>query len=161
MTLLNHTNSLSRERRYRLAIELLKRVIPLWDKYSDKHKLSYRDSVVGLKHTVSRKLPKETVESIEKLLDAGKTYSDGIPGIHEQYIDPVIALQDDDWKLPGEILNVFYSSYNLAEAFTSAEEMLSEDSAIYISINQSIDALTESKTMTHEEINTILTSIKD
>jgi hypothetical protein len=163
MTLHKFTNSLSKDKKFHLAIELLKHAIPIWESYTVGNKITYRDSVAGLKHTVEIDLLRDTIEAIEQKLksDVQIFQSDWkIKNLHTQFIDPIVAIQDDDWQLPDAVLKTFYSVYNLIEAFTENEETVFGDSTIYVSINQAIDALESSRIITMEEINNILNSNK-
>ncbi len=50
VTLQEYIDSLSKEKRFEIAIALAKLTLPIWDKYADKNDLTYRDTVVGLTH---------------------------------------------------------------------------------------------------------------
>ena len=65
MTLQNFCDSLPEDKKIQLAIRLAKLTMPIWNNYADKHKLSYRDSIVGLKHTIERNMLEETLKEIE------------------------------------------------------------------------------------------------
>ena len=92
---------------------------------------------------------KLTYEDKKKLFD-----------LNNQFLDPIIAIEDDDWKLPDDVLKIFYAVYNLIEAFSGRDKTVFGDSSIYISINQAIDSLETSKTLTEEEIKEILDKYK-
>jgi hypothetical protein len=78
-----------------------------------------------------------------------------------QFDDPIIALQDTDWELPNEVQKTFYAVYNLIDTLMGKKKTVFEESSIYVSINQAIDALETSKTLTFDEINKILIDIKN
>lgn len=155
MTLQKYIESLPENGQVILAIKLIKLALPLWDTYSCKNDLSYRDKVVGLKYSVEKQLLQNTVTTIEKYLNSNKLkkiISKGkLQRLRGMFDDPIVALQDNDWSLPYEIQNIFYSVYNLIDTFLGNDQ-----SSMYISINQSADALEMSKVLTYDEIRIIL-----
>jgi hypothetical protein len=164
MTLQKYTDSLSKEKQFNLAIKLTKLALPIWEHYVGYKKHRYRDSVVGLKHSVNRELLKDSIESAEFFFNSDHQNSElreKLLLLYAQFEDPVIAIQDDDWKLPDNVLNTFYSVYNLLEAMLVIDRSTLDDSAISVSINQAIDALESSKTLTSDEINGILDNFKN
>jgi len=76
--------------------------------------------------------------------------------LRERFDDPIVALQDRDWKLPDEVQKTFYSVFNLLEACLGNLESSFGELTIYISINQAVDALDISKIVTPEEIKDML-----
>jgi hypothetical protein len=161
MSLQKFIESLSEENQFRLAIKLAKRALPIWNKFADKTELSYRDSVAGLKHTVDKSLLKDALESVENYLKNKRSdFSEEETNLYKKFIDPIVALQDDDWELPDEVLKTFYSVYILIEALIDNEKPVFGNSSLYVSINHSIDALVYSKTLSTDEINGILDSFK-
>jgi hypothetical protein len=146
MTLKAYTESLSKDKQIRLAIKLIKLAIPIWDNYADKHELIYRDTVVGLIHSVNRELLKDAIEAIEKDINLNKLKRIFIKNIvlidiHNQFDDPIVALQDIDWELPDEVLKIFYAVYNLLDSFIEKNKTFFDESKIYVSIDQALDAL--------------------
>jgi hypothetical protein len=111
-----------------------------------------------MKHNIHKGLLTETVDAVEEYIKThriirvmnGKSRQ---MSLLKQFEDPVIALQDMDWKLPDEVQKTFYAIYNLLEASIGKEQTTFNEPTIYISINQAIDALETSKEMTFEEIN--------
>ena len=70
-------------------------------------------------------------------------------------------MQDCDWELPDEVFKTFYSVHNLLDSLVGKKQTVFGESTIYVSINQAIDAIEKSKTLTLEEINAILEEIKN
>ena len=153
MTLQQFCTNLPEDKRTQLAITLAKLTLPVWNNFADKHKLSYRDSIVGLKHPVDRNLLENSINEIET--SCFKT-TNRLLELYNSFIDPIVALQDDDWVLPNPVQKTFYSVYNLLESVIGKEQAVSEDSVIYVSINQAVDALETSKTLTEDEIKKYL-----
>ena len=108
MSLQKYIESLSKEKQFSLAIKLAKFALPIWDKFADKNELSYRDSIAGIKHTVDKNLLNDTIVSAENYLRSNKLdFNEGETDLYKKFIDPIVALQDDDWDLPDEVLKTF------------------------------------------------------
>ena len=61
MTLEEHISNLPKDKRFDIAIRLTRLALPIWDNYSNRNELAYRDTVVGLMHSVDRTLLKNTI----------------------------------------------------------------------------------------------------
>jgi hypothetical protein len=161
MTLEQHIESLSKDRQFEIAICLIRLALPIWDKYADNYELTYRDSVVGLNHSVDKNLLKNTVDAVEKYNSTNKIYKAivkhlELSSLSKKFSDPILALQDLDWELPNEVEKTFYSVHNLLDAALGKEKTAFNETTIYVAINQAIDALDTSKSLTEEETRKIL-----
>lgn len=104
-----------------------------WDAFTKKSKkLSYRDSVVLMKHQIEKGLPRNALQAV----------IDGLPNkrIEECYLEPIAALQDMDWEPPENIEYAFYSIYNLYRKYCEGAEI--DD---WLIINQSLSSETDEK----------------
>lgn len=161
MTLKEYIDNLSIDKQFDIAIRLTKLALPIWDKYAEKNELTYRDTVVGLQHSVDRAILKNTIYAVEKYISTNfinKVIIKNIDllSLSSQFSDPIIALQDLDWELPDEIEKTFYAVHNLLDSALGKEKTAFNETTIYVTINQVIVALDSSKTITQEEIRKIL-----
>lgn len=161
MTLEEYIDNLSIDKQFDIAIRLTKLALPIWDKYAEKNELTYRDTVVGLQHSVDRAILKNTIYAVEKYISTNFINKAIIKNIDllslsSQFSDPIIALQDLDWELPDEIEKTFYAVHNLLDSALGKEKTAFNETTIYVTINQVIVALDSSKTITQEEIRKIL-----
>lgn len=161
MTLEEYIDNLSIDKQFDIAIRLTKLALPIWDKYAEKNELTYRDTVVGLQHSVDRAILKNTIYAVEKYISTNfinKVIIKNIDllSLSSQFSDPIIALQDLDWELPDEIEKTFYAVHNLLDSALGKEKTAFNETTIYVTINQVIVALDSSKTITQEEIRKIL-----
>ena len=161
MTLEEHIENLPKDKQFDIAIRLTKLSLPIWNKYADKNELTYRDTVVGLHHFVDRALLKNTIDAVEKYISTNMISkvvikNTDLLSLSRQFSDPIVALQDIDWELPNEVEKTFYAVHNLLDAALGKEMTAFNESTIYVTINQAIDALDSSKTMTEEEIRKVL-----
>ena len=68
MTLEEHIDNLPRDKQFDIAIRLTRLILPIWNNYADKNELAYRDTVVGLLHSLDRTLLKNTIDAVEKYI---------------------------------------------------------------------------------------------
>ena len=161
MTLEEHIENLPKDKQFDIAIRLTKLSLPIWNKYADKNELTYRDTVVGLHHFLDRVILKNTIDAVEKYISTNMISkvvikNTDLLSLSRQFSDPIVALQDIDWELPNEVEKTFYAVHNLLDAALGKEMTAFNESTIYVTINQAIDALDSSKTMTEEEIRKVL-----
>jgi hypothetical protein len=157
MTLQEYIEGISKNKQFRIALKLTKQALPILDRYASKHKLTYRDSIVGLIHQVDKNLLRDTIDAIDAVLNSSnseeKTKNEDIfADLCKKFDDPIVALQDLDWELPKEVEKIFYSVYNLTEFMNGNEQTVFEESTIYVAINQAADALITNKLMSFHEI---------
>lgn len=146
MNLEEYCNSLPKTQQLELALHVTKTALPAWEDYTDNHPLSYRDSVVNLQHDVPKRLLTDTVEELEK----SPANMEKLRQLHALFQDPIIALQDGDWKLPNALEKIFYAVYNLSEA------ALTNAPTISLAINQAIEALETEKILSEVQIRDII-----
>jgi hypothetical protein len=161
MTLQEYVDSLPEKLQFSLAIKLTKLVLPIWDKFAENNGTTYRDTVVGLTHSVRSDLLRNTVLSVEKYNNANWLLKPVIKHAALKYLanefsEPIVALQDADWKLPNTVLMSFYSIYNLLDAALGRQKTVFDETTIYITINQAISALESSQACTIEEIKDLV-----
>jgi hypothetical protein len=161
MTLQEYTDNLPNDQQFSLAIRLTKLVIPIWEKYADSNTTTYRDTVVGLTHSVNKNLLRKTVSSVEEYFGAIPLLKPIIRNTQlkfykSEFREPIVALQDDDWKLPNEVLMAFYSIRNLLDLALGKDKTGFDESTIYVIVNQAIDALESSQSFSTEEIRDML-----
>ncbi len=165
MSLQGLIENLPPENQFELAIQLAKCTLPIWKKFAVKNKLNYHDTIVGLKHAVDENLPEGTLIAIEIYLTAKKLQynfdnKEEIWQLYKQFEDPIVALQDDDWELPDDVLKTFYAIYNLLKATIGIKKTTFDENVVYVSINQSVEALEISGLLTVEEIDGIIAKFK-
>lgn len=161
MTLREYIDSLSKDKQFALAIRLTRSALPVCEKYADNNDLSYRDSVIGLHHSVDRQLLHKTINAVEKFVFTNRIKRIVIKNIDllsadKQFSDPIAALQDTDWELPYDVERTFYAVHNLLAAALGNVKNVFNETKIYVAINQAAEALASSKTLTEEEIRRIL-----
>ena len=157
MSLKDFLSAISEKNQYGLSIKFLKLGLPIWDNFTSKSKnLEYIDTVVGMHHKVSKKIIQRAMDIATKTINRPNSRTKKLIELKEEFIDPIVALQALDWEIPKSAQLIFYSAYNLVESLTGRKATFNGDSIIFISINQSIDAITREKIKTFEDINNLL-----
>lgn len=150
--------SLTETQRYRIAIDLIERLYPVWDEFAhNQSNLEYIDTVVGMEHSVDKDIVKRTVLLAKNWMD-GRCDKMELELINDMYTDPIISLQDEDWEIDHTIELIFYSVYNLMRKVNGVEKSLFGEEQLYLVINQAADALLQSNSMTVDEINSLLSA---
>lgn len=113
----------------------------VWDNFACDSILKYRDTVVGLSHEVDKRLPHRVVDLVRSFINSELEerirYQQPLEDILSEYLEPIVALQDDDWQLPNFAKMAFYSVWNLLEGVKNQT-----DNRIFaISISQACEAL--------------------
>ncbi|OFY89695.1 MAG: hypothetical protein A3K10_14570 [Bacteroidetes bacterium RIFCSPLOWO2_12_FULL_31_6] len=157
MSLQDLLSTIPEKNQHELSVKFLTIGQPIWKDYAINNKnLEYTDTVVGMQHKVSHDIIQRTIDLISEEIKSPKSKTKQIAELHQEFRDPIISLQDMDWEVPESVLLIFYSAYNLIESLKGKKETYDDESMIYISINQSIDAITREKIKTFNEINTLL-----
>ncbi len=179
MTLREYTAGLPKSKQYDLAIKLIKLALPIWSNYVEKNELVYRDTVVGMMHEIDRDLLPDSVLAAEEylapkqmetntseknilihLLERFRLKQKMPPNklihLYDKFLEPIVALQDLDWELPYETQRIFYAVYNLLSSLVDKEETIFNEPTIYVSINQAIDALETSQTLSTDEVKKVI-----
>ncbi len=79
----------------------LEEAVIVWERHAPGLKLAYRDSVVGMHHEIDPALPRRTLLA-----------SEDRAALEKEWLEPITALQDDDWELPDAARDAFYAAYN-------------------------------------------------
>jgi hypothetical protein len=97
--------AMSAEQQRAVHLKLCEHALQVWEEYFPPGStLTYRESVVGISQELETGLPREALASIRE----GRDLAD----IKSAYCEPIVALQDDDLKLPDPALYAYYAIYN-------------------------------------------------
>jgi hypothetical protein len=111
-----------------VQLALCHHALGVWEAYVRRHgPIEYVDSVVGMYHCVDNALPRDALTSVEAGVDRA--------GVVQRYLEPIVALQDDDLELPNHIELAYYAIYNL---YRSAVEGAALDD--WLIVNQALAA---------------------
>jgi hypothetical protein len=135
--------------------------LPIWEEFAAQDALTYIDGVVGVQHTISATLPAR-VHAIAQRHLAGDPSLDSEEGqatlkvLKHEFIEPIVALQDDDWDLPEPVKLIFYAHSNLLEHLSGAVESVFGESLLYVTVNQAVDGIEKSGKMTMAQLREVL-----
>jgi hypothetical protein len=164
MSLKRYIDSLPKRKQFEVAIKLARLAMPMWNEYvattpyqKDGY-VYYLNRALGGEHLISKDLLPRTVDSIEKYVhtdfnpvgyDAQK-----FNALMNECLEGIHGLEwEQDWELEKPLKLLVFAVYNLLEAAMVNEQSISGESMIYVSVNQSVDALTASGRMTFEEVH--------
>jgi hypothetical protein len=155
MDLKEYCHSITTEKLFGLAIKVCEAALPIWWEYSANNELTYRDTVVGLRHEVDSNLLQNSVSFCKGEIFESAAGNPILIKLLEKFSDPIVALQDSDWELPYPVERVFYAVYNLLDGLRNRVSYENE-LVHYVSVNQAVDAPTEGGLMSFEEIKEII-----
>jgi hypothetical protein len=153
MTLEEYCKSLPKDELFTLAITLCEKALPIWTSYASLNKLTYTDTVVGMLHEVKSDLLDDTISYCQ----SNSFEKNQLNSLLNEFTDPIVALQDSDWELPSPVEKIFYAVYNLLCGIQKPITVFDE-STLYVSANQAVNALDESGLMSFEQIRMIIYS---
>ena len=166
MTLIEIVNNLENKNQIKLAIELIEIGLPIWVNYTEKTQIEYTDSVVGMYHKIDNGLIERSIKLLKKgngrkISITNKIYEFKIKSLHNEIREVVVAREDNDFEIPPEVELILYSTSNLIEYAIGKVNNSLKGNLVYISINQSIDAITQSGILTFSEIDKIIIRAND
>ena len=165
MTLSEFVHSLEEKNQVKLATDLIEIGLPIWNEYLSQNKIEYNDSVVGMYHKVNKGLLKKAVGIFKNNLKNNgfvfkKTNKIRLKLLLKEYSEPRVALIDEDFGLPKNVELIFLAGYYLTEFLTGRKQSSWDGNNTYVSINYSIDSITDSGIKTESEIKNILNEYK-
>jgi hypothetical protein len=107
---------LTPERQRQVHLLLCEEALGVWNAYAAEHApIRYSDSVVGMRHKVDLRLPRDALRSAQ----AGTDLAD----VERRYQEPIVAMQDDDLEFPRPIKFAYYAIYNCFRRHALANEI--------------------------------------
>jgi len=165
MALKDFVNGLDENSQIELAIELIEIGLPIWENYNLENPIEYKDSVVGMNHKINKNLIKKSIKILKNInrhnnFIVKKINEFKIINIQNEIREPVVARQDDDFEIPIEVELILFSTSNLINYVKGDRYNIQSENLVYVSINQSIDAIIKSGILTDEGVNKILMKVK-
>ncbi len=107
---------LSANEKRKVHFKLCTHALRRWNEYTAKaESICYTDSVVGMNHELDLTLPGDAFSSAQ----AGSDTLD----IEERYLEPIVAMQDNDLEFPMKIEFAYYAVYNLFRRYVLHDEI--------------------------------------
>lgn len=92
--------------------------------------MSYRETVTGTTQAIDPDLPKRALDSLKSETNSLEVAKD--------YLEPICALQDDDWIFNDDAQMAYYAIYNTYRKYIEGEEI--DD---WVIVNQALSSLGE------------------
>ena len=141
-----------------LALLLTQKALPVWEKYSQANQAVYRNSSSGPFIKINSLLLQTSIEEIiaGSLIHFPNKDSKKIKQCNDDFIGPLIAMQDGNWHATYPVKKVFLAVYNILKGILDQDNIPALKSLLALSINQSLDCLDVSKLYSREEIEIFL-----
>jgi hypothetical protein len=105
---------LTREQQRQVHLRLCEEALGVWVAFAAEHApIRYTDSVVGMRHEVDVLLPRDAIRSAHAGVDLGD--------VQGRYLEPIVAMQDDDLSFPDPVMFAYYAVYNCFRRHACAE----------------------------------------
>jgi len=124
--------ALSAQGRRDVHFRLVALALQEWESFCQKAgSIHYRDSVVGMKHDLDLKLPRDAIASLHS--------NQHIAHIRQRYLEPIVAMQDDDLEsvIPSSMQFAYYGIYNLFNKYSDPSANIED----WLIVNQCLSAL--------------------
>lgn len=146
-----------------MSLTLARKALPAWQKYCEINEPVYRNSSSGPFIKINEGILHSSIKIIEEAGQHGFPAADNIhiSRCYNEFVAPLIAMQDGDWAITYTAKKVFMGVYNILKAITEQENITAMKSLLSLSINQSLDCLDMSKMYSREEIKSFLQSYRN
>jgi hypothetical protein len=145
-----------------LAIVLARKALPVWEKYSKSNEPVYKNSSTGPFVAISPALLQSSLNEIEQAAFVHfPQNSKAITACYNEFVAPLVALQDGNWMVTYHAKKIFMAVYNILKAITEQADISTVKSLLSVSINQSLDCIDMSRLYSKEEMITFLQSYRD
>jgi len=143
---------------FSLALLLTQKALPVWEKYSQANQAVYRNSSSGPFIKINSQLLQTSIEEIiaGSFIHFPNKDSKKIKQCYDDFIGPLIAMQDGNWHATYPVKKVFLAVYNILKGILDQDNIPALKSLLALSINQSLDCLDVSKLYSREEIENFL-----
>lgn len=144
-----------------LAVALARKALPVWQKHGEANELVYKNSPIGSSISIKSSLLATSLDAISQASsNRFPEHNNDINKCYNDFVAPLVALQDGHWALTYPVKKIFLSVYNILKAIAEQENILVMKNLLSLSINQSLDCLDMCKLYSREEIIAFLQSYK-
>jgi len=155
MTLEEYCETLDEQKLAAIAISLCKVALMNWDYYIKNNKLCYKDTTAGLHHDVRPQLLADTLAEVKNIYSNAGQNQTQIKNLLNEFTDPLVAIDEDDWSLPNSVQKAFQSIYHLAYG-VEVKRVVFGELTHYLAINQAIEAIEEGNLLSETEIRALI-----
>jgi hypothetical protein len=116
MTLAESFLLLSPDRQRQVHLSLCEQALQVWTAYVAEHApIRYSDTVVGMRHEVDVRLPYDALYCAQVGAD--------VYGVENRYLEPIVAMQDDDLEFPATVRFAYYAIYHCFRKHACREDV--------------------------------------
>jgi len=141
-----------------LALLLTKKAFPVWEKFVLKNEPGYRNSSTAPIIKIDPALLQTAIDeiSIYSGLQFPNISDKKIHQCNDNFVGPLIAMQDGYWPATYPVKKIFLSVYNILQSIMEQDNIPGMKNLLATSINQSLECLDVSKLYSQDEINSFL-----
>ena len=146
-----------------LALMLIQKALPVWNKYTGANNAVYKDSPAMPFNKIDKKLLQISFDEItaSSLLSLPDCNNKIIYQCYFNFVGPVIALQDGTWLPPYPVKKLFLAVYNILKCIIEQKSSSGTAHLLAIAINQALDCMYMSRLYSSEEIVSFLAVCKN
>lgn len=166
MTLEEIVAALPEQVKVKLGIHFLEIGLPIWEKFAKESgdNLSYYAFMLGME-TVKPQIINSSIQLAKQWISPqSSSLQEELKPYLKKLVDRfsmhLLGIKDWELELDPHPKLIFYSALNLLDYINGKTSTFSNESTIYVSINQSIDAIVKAKLLTWDEVNGILKNYK-
>lgn len=152
---LKQTSSLQQ---LQLALLLTEKALPVWEKYVAGKEFIYYTSAADYNGKIESNLLEKSIKEIKLLLKTGVTdfENKNIKKLYNDFISPVIALQDGVWVTVYPVKKIFMSVYYILKSIVEKTTSDDKENFLSIGIGYATDCLNLSKLYSSDEVTSFL-----
>ena len=156
----DNLNNLSK---LQFAILLIEKSLPVWEKFTGDQDVIYRDVATITPGRIDNKLLQLSVAEMHhsSLHDFPAFDNKKINHYFNEFVGPVIALQDGKWLPPYPVKKIFLAAYFTLKSILEQTNLSSLEFLLSTAITEALDCIAMSKLYNSEELLEILNAGAD
>jgi|GEM_PF-5035067 len=155
-------NGLPLSETQQLALALAKKTMPIWQSYTQETIISYKDSTNGAHKNIDPRFLQSSLAILTVHASDVSTLDvdPEIRNCYNEFVEPIVALQDGLWTPPFPVKKIFFSMYYILKSMVERTDEASQREYLSISIAHAFDSLDMTRLYNSKEINAFIDSYK-
>ena len=143
-----------------IAIVLIEKSLPVWERYAASKPVSYVDASSLLTRTIDNNLFAISLNEIKAAAFSIDGNRERIDDCYNSFVTPVLALQDGDWQPPYPVKKIFLSCFSILKGIVENSQFNEQGNFFAIAISHSLDCIEISKLYDGIQVDEILSTYK-
>lgn len=143
---------------FQLALLLTEKALPVWKRYTYSPEFLHYATFADSQSKIESNLLQKSIEEIKLISNTKLADSENknIKELYNDFVNPVIALQDGIWITPYPVKKIFLSVYYLLKSIVEKNNSGDEENFLSIAISCAIECLELSKLYSSDEVTSFL-----